>query len=491
MSLVPLQLPPGLYCAGTEYQGKGRWKDCNLVRFYQGTIQPLGGWRTKSTSTITGKGRAVTTWIINDATATWAAVGTESHLYAMSRSGVLSDITPSGFTAGRADAVAGGGFGGGLYGKGLYGAVGLDTGIVLEASMWTLDTFGQYLVGCMAEDGFIYQWTLATGTPAAKVANAPTATAIFTTTEGMLVALGAAGIARRVQWSDQQNNTVWTASPTNQAGDLDLKTDGHLLLGLRTTSTHILLTDVDVWTMTFTPTNSIYSIVNKGNGCGGVSRKCAASIGETAVWMGLNGFWSFNGFVTPQECDVWDAVFGNINRQQMSKVTVELNTAFNEVTWHYPSAGSIENDKSVTWNYFENHWRVGYVARLSGCDRGVFQYPLAVATDGNVYEHEVGFMYGGALPYLESGPTEVLDGNNVMDVNKLLPDEATTGQVSVTFFCKFTPDGAETSFGPYSLSGYTDARFPARQVRLRYDGVAAASWRVGIPRIDVTLAGGR
>src|SRR5437016_10735839 len=48
MARFPLSFPPGIYRNGTDLQAKGRWHDSNLVRFYEGTIRPVGGWRKKS-----------------------------------------------------------------------------------------------------------------------------------------------------------------------------------------------------------------------------------------------------------------------------------------------------------------------------------------------------------------------------------------------------------------------------------------------------------
>jgi hypothetical protein len=117
---LALALPPGITRNGTQYQSKGRWYDANLVRFYEGTIRPWGGWRAKTTNTVTGKGRAIITWKDNSALA-WCAVGTEQKLYAISRSGFVTDITPMGFATGYADALISVGFGTGLYGSGDYG----------------------------------------------------------------------------------------------------------------------------------------------------------------------------------------------------------------------------------------------------------------------------------------------------------------------------------------------------------------------------------
>ena len=43
--LLPITLPPGVYKNGTDYQAKGRWFDSSLVRWYEDTIRPVGGWR--------------------------------------------------------------------------------------------------------------------------------------------------------------------------------------------------------------------------------------------------------------------------------------------------------------------------------------------------------------------------------------------------------------------------------------------------------------
>ena len=44
MALVELRLPAGVARNGTEYQNKGRWIDAQLVRWFEGTMRPVGGW---------------------------------------------------------------------------------------------------------------------------------------------------------------------------------------------------------------------------------------------------------------------------------------------------------------------------------------------------------------------------------------------------------------------------------------------------------------
>jgi hypothetical protein len=491
MAFISLALPPGIYRAGTQYQSQGRWHDGNLVRFYGGTIQPIGGWRVKSTSAMTGAPRAILAWRDNEGTSR-TAIATHSHIYYMTRGGVLSDITPTGFTAGRADAVAEGGYGDDLYGDSSYGSPRPDTSQIQDATIASLDNWGEDLVFVSPDDTTIYQWNLDPGVRGAAVANAPSATALIVTQEGILMALGAEGVARRVKWSDQRDNTLWTADATNQAGDFDLQTNGRLMMGLRITGGLLLFTELDVHLATYTADNRIYAFDKKSDGCGAISRAAGVGLDSRAVWMGASGFWLYNGFVQPLACDVSDYVFSDLNYQQQSKVTCEVNSEFGEVTWRYPSGAATEIDRYVTWNFREDHWTVGHLSRLCGADKGVTQYPLRCDLSGNVYEHEVGFGYDtGMMPFLESGPFQLGQGDGVMYANLLLPDDKTVGDVSASFFVKFEPDGVETAFGPYALSSRTDLRFGGRQMRVRYDGVNQTSWRIGMPRLDVTPGGQR
>jgi hypothetical protein len=492
---LPLDFPPGIFRNGTEYEAKGRWRDGNLVRFLDGTKRPIGGWRVKSTSAVTGKARAIVTWKDNSLV-TWAGIGTHSKLYAMSRTGGLSDITPAGFTAGIADATSGGGFGAGSYGAGIYGTPRPDTTLIQDATVWSLDTWGEHLVGCTVDDGKIYEWSLATANPAVQVTNSPTARSVFVTEERVMMALGAASNPRKAQWSDAENNTVWTPSATNQAGDLDLQTAGKLMLGRKIRGGNLIWTDLDVWLATYTADNFVYRFTKLADHTGAVSQNCAAVLDASAVWMGRSGFWLYNGFVSPLLCEVSDYVFSDINALQISKVTCYVNSAYGEVTWHYPSGGSNEIDRYVSWDYLayargQNVWTIGSLVRLCGADRGAMAYPLLVGSDGYVNEHEVGFSYDGATPYLESGPFELAPGEKVMYVKRLIPDEKTAGDVTATFKTKLYPNGAETSSGPYALGSPTDVRFSGRSAKLRYAGSRLADWRVGVPRLELVEGGRR
>jgi len=493
MALVPLRIPPGVYRNGTEYQTSGRWFDSNLVRWFEGTLRPIGGWRKRSASQLTGSCRGLITWRDNSGDR-WIAAGTHSKLYAMNEAGTLKDITPSGLTVGIADAATKTGYGYSTYGNFAYGVQRPDTGTVTPATTWSLDTWGEYLVACSDADGKLYEWQLGFSTPtlAAAITNAPTScNAVMTTAERFVFALGAGGDPRKVQWCDQENNTVWTPAATNQAGSFELQTVGSLKAGKRVRGVNLLFTDVDVHVSTYIGLPYVFSFEKAGSGCGLISTQAVAAIDTACIWMSNSGFWVYDGYVKPLACDVGDYIFQNINANQVSKVYAVHNSKYGEIIWFYPSNASNENDSYVTYNYRENHWAIGSLSRTAGTDRGVYLNPLMVSADSYIYEHEVGFAYDSVAPFVESGPVEIQPGENIMNVRQLIPDEQTLGEVVVSFKTRMYPTATETTYGPYSASEPTSVRFSARQVKVRYTGAVLADWRVGLNRLDVLPAGKR
>jgi len=493
MALVPLKIPPGVYRNGTEYQASGRWFNANLVRWFENTLRPIGGWRQRSASAMTGKCRGLLTWRDNSGDR-WIAAGTHSKLYAMNEAGTLKEITPAGFTVGIADAATKTGYGYSTYGNFAYGVARPDTGTVTPATTWSLDTYGENLVACSDADGKLYEWPLGftTPTPAAAITNAPTGcAALLSTAERFLFALGAGGNPRLVKWCDQENNTVWTASATNQAGDFELQTVGALKAGKKVRGINLLFTDVDVHTASYVGAPYVYAFEKAASGCGLISSQSVAAIDTAAMWMSQSGFWIFDGYVKPLPCDVSDYVFQNLNYNQSSKVYAVHNSKYGEIWWFYPSSASNEVDSYVTYNYRENHWNIGEMARTAGTDRGVYLNPLMVSTDGYIYEHEVGFAYDGETVFAESGPFEIGQGDNFMAVRQVIPDEQTLGEVAISFKTRIYPTSTETTHGPFPANEPTDARFTGRQVKMIVTGDVLNDWRVGVMRLEAVAAGKR
>ena len=486
MPLLSLAIPPGVQKNGTALQQANAWSDSNLVRWYEGAMQPVGGWRSRTTSAMTGVCRAMTAWLDNSGRRRTAA-GTHSKLYFIATDSTLTDITPSGFTAGSADAVQNLGYGGLTWNSFTWNTPRPDRGTYTPATTWSLDTFGEYLIACATSDGKIYQWANNTASAAALLSNAPVDnTAIVVTPERFVFALGAGGVGNKVAFSDQEDTNTWTPAATNQAGSFTLATNGNLVAGRRMRGETLLLTDIDAHVARYQGPPFVYGFSQVGTGCGVISAGACVVADQAAYWMGNNGFFVYDGRVQPLRSAVGDFIFEHLNESQRSKVVGVLNSQFSEVIWFYPSEGSNENDSYVSYNYMEGHWQVGTLARTAGFDTGTFVYPNYATSDGYIYEHEVGYTYDDdSVVFAETGPIQLGAGDRLVVARSLIPDEKTAGDVTATFKTRLYPNASESSFGPFTMANPTDVRFQGRQVQMRVTGNTASSWRVGTMRLDV------
>ena len=490
---LPIEPPPGVFRNGTEYQSAGRWRDANLVRWYGRQLGPIGGWRARSNNAASGKARAILPWKTLGA-GRWIGIGSHTGLHVQNSAGQLFDITPAGFVAGAADETAGTGFGLSAFGGGSFGTPRRDTGAGTPALVWDLDTWGQYLVGCASSDGRIHQWTLDTGTPAEPVAGAPTGClGVVVTEQGFMMALGAGGDPRKVQWSDQQDNTSWTPGPTNQAGDIDLVTGGAIVKAVKLGPLILVLTDLDAHIGRYLGLPYVYEFERVGYGCGAMSKGCAVAMGQQAVWWSKSGFWIYDGATRPIECEVFDFLTRNLNQGQKSKINGFHNAQYGEVWWFYPSASSADNDSYVSWDYRRDHWNIGAVGRLCAAEPSVFKWPLAIDAAGLCYEHEVGNAYDGALPFAETAPFELGGGDQVMLCRGLVADEASAGQAVLGFRTRLYPNADDIVVPDVTLTGAgrADVRFSGRQATMRVAQASSADWRFGRVRLDLQAGGGR
>jgi hypothetical protein len=93
MALTKLRLRPGVNTTFTQTLNEGSWSQSQLVRFFGGLVQKIGGWLSISTTgTLIGTCRGIFGW--SDFTGTaHLAVGTEQRLSVVT-AGALGDITP-------------------------------------------------------------------------------------------------------------------------------------------------------------------------------------------------------------------------------------------------------------------------------------------------------------------------------------------------------------------------------------------------------------
>ena len=80
MTLIKVQVAPGIDKQDTEYGAEGRWIDCDNVRFRYGLPEKIGGWSKVSTSALVGAARGIITWFSLDGDQ-YTITGTNKKLY--------------------------------------------------------------------------------------------------------------------------------------------------------------------------------------------------------------------------------------------------------------------------------------------------------------------------------------------------------------------------------------------------------------------------
>lgn len=484
---IDVNIPAGVVTNGTDLQAEGRWRDASLVRWSQGSMGPVGGWTARHED-LTEPPRGALAWRDNSGDV-WLAIGQANALLAYREGGGDAlDITPDDLATGFTVSTLLDGFGIGYFGTGTFGTERSGGGFIQEATRWSLDNFGQYLVGVHSVDGRLFSWELSTTGTAEAVANAPEDnTAVFVTPENFLVLLGAGGDGRKIQWSDQADYTVWSPLSTNQAGDINIQSSGSLMCGAALRGQSLVLTETSAHTMDYIGTPYIYSVQQVGFSCGPISARALVAVGDGAFWMGDGQFYVYSGnAVDVVACDVLDSVFSGIDGDSYSLIHGVANSEFSEVWWFYPSEGSAECDRYVAYNYREGHWMTGELSRTAGVDRGPFRSPVWCSAD-TIYDHESGFEPSGSMAYAESAPLSF--GETLATVTELMPDESSHGQVTATLKARYWPTGAETSYGPYSMDRPVKVLFTARQARVRVSGDTDADWRYGRLRLTANQRG--
>ena len=92
MTLVKVQVAPGIDKQNTEYGAEGRWIDCDNVRFRYGLPEKIGGWAKTTTEALVGAARGIINWFSLDGDQ-YLMTGTNKKLYVYQNQ-VFYDITP-------------------------------------------------------------------------------------------------------------------------------------------------------------------------------------------------------------------------------------------------------------------------------------------------------------------------------------------------------------------------------------------------------------
>ena len=430
-------------------------------------------------------------------------------------------------TSGPATSIYGYGWGAGTWNvstwnttrQGLTGA----EGVLLQSAKWSLDNWGEDVLS-QKFDGGLYYWDTSAGLSSnlaatTSVSSAPTKSRFMMVSgdDRHVICFGTettiADTSTQdnmfIRWSDQETVNTWTPTATNKAGSQRLTAGNQINAAVRSRGAILVWTDTALYQMQFIGPPFTFGFKQLGSNCGAVGINASVDISGISYWMGNDSFFMFDGAVKKIPCSVQDYVFDDMNVNAIGDVFCASNTDFNEVMWFYPSSNSLQIDRHVTFNYAENLWYTGSLARSSWADRGVYSNPYATEYDstdstatistiyGNkdgrtiVYAQEDGVNDAGSAitAYIESGDIDIADGDNFMSVSRFIPDfKNQVGNVDVTVKSRSYPATTQTTHGPYEVSTSTtkqDTRIRGRQLALRVSSDAVDdNWRYGTMRFD-------
>jgi len=324
---------------------------------------------------------------------------------------------------------------------------------------------------------------------------------VVVTAERHAVLFGAGGNARRVAWSDRENYTNWDyADPTNTAGYLDLETTSRINMAAPVREGTLIWTEEEVWLMRFIGLPYVYSIERIGYGCGLIAPRSFATFAGRCIWMGQDGFWIYDGgYVKPLPCEVGAYVYENIDTNAGKLYTHGSdNGLFSEVWFWYPEVGETCPNRYVIFNYSEGWWSIGEMCRTAAVGAGVFPYPITADDEDNIYYQENGWEAAGLSlvgeRWAETGSLNLQQGNNLTFVRQALTDSGYGySSTALTFYTSFTPEGSETTSGPFNprSDGYTDTRATGRDFRVKIEATQDAEWSIGEMRLDLVPQGSR
>lgn len=387
---------------------------------------------------------------------------------------------------------------------------------------WYLDNFGNDATISYTNSS-IYTWTppVVSGSNVAILLDgAPTInTGTFVAMpQAQIVAMGSEVILGGgvqdpllLRWCDAGDDNEWTADATNQAGSFRLSKGSRIVGGTQLALTTLIWTDTDIWTMAYTGPPLVYSFNILASGCGLISPKAFAIIGGTCYWMGDKQFYSVGaggGGVQSIYCPVWDIIFNDLDTDNLNKINMGANSAFDEVFIFYPSAsgGTGEVDKYVLIHRQPGgglKWSYGNLGRTTWIDQSVFGEPMGADLNLHIQQHEIGYDdddVAMAGVFIESGYADTANGDAIMTTDEFIPDLKWFGEVpgaiNLTLKGVKYPQGPIKVKGPYGMdmsNRHIRPRMRARSIAIRLDWIARLGYnaRVGAMRIRTAFSGRR
>jgi hypothetical protein len=320
-----------------------------------------------------------------------------------------------------------------------------------------------------------------------------------------------------VRWSDQESPFVWEPLATNQAGSLRLSLGSEIVTAVQTRQEIVIITDQAVYSMQYLGPPFVWGAQPLGDNISIMGPNAAIVASGVVYWMGVDKFYIYDGRAQTLNCDLRRYVFSDLNQEQNQQVFAGTNEAFNEVWWFYCSGDSLTVDKYVVFNYAENAWYYGTMARTAWLDTGLLAHPIAATYNYRVVSHEVGVddnETGTPAPieaYISSSEFDIEDGHNVAQVWRMLPDltfdgstPGSTPELTMTLYGLTNSGSGVTSSKSRDVlkgssyviteefTGQIYTRVRGRQMILKGESTKlGTTWQLGAPRLDIRKDGRR
>ena len=308
-----------------------------------------------------------------------------------------------------------------------------------------------------------------------------------------------------IRFSSQENPIDFFPTSTNTAGDLRLGSGSTFVQAVETKREILVWTDTALFSMRFIGPPFTFGLSQLASNITIMGPNAAVATEDVVYWMGIDNFYVYAGRTQQLPCSVRQKVFGDFNRSESDKVTSGINSEFSEIFWFYPSASSTENDKYVIYNYGDEIWYFGSLARTAWIDRGTRSNPLA-AGNQYIFNHEIGFDDDGSAmtSFIESASMAIGDGDKFTHIRRVIPDLTFLGSTNLSspqavFTVKsrrfpgasFDNTDSGTTIG--SISGDVETfteqlhlRSRGRSFAVRVESTALGTkWKLGSPRVDM------
>ena len=428
------------------------------------------------------------------------------------------------------------GWGAGTWGAGPW-SIGIPSTTETNLRLWSQSNFGEDLLFA-PRSGAIYYWDATTGVETRAVALTSLAGGvdvpviqnfIFVSDISRFVfAFGCNEPGSSVQdsmlirWSDQESLVDWGAAATNQAGSVRFSHGSELVTCLQTRQEIVVWSDSALYSLQYVGAPAVWQSQLLGDNISIASQNAAATASGVVYWMGVDKFYKYDGRVQTLRCDLRQHIFSDINVLQTGQIFAGTNEGFNEVWWFYCSAESTAIDKYVVYNYSEDIWYYGTMARTAWLDSGLRDYPLAATYSYNLVNQEQGNddnetgTPAAIAASIGSSEFDIDDGHNFGFVWRVIPDltfRNSTGDLTPQ--CTMTllpmrnsgsgfndPQSAEGSSSATiqriatapieEFTGQVYIRVRGRQLIFRIESNRlGTAWQLGAPRVDIRADGRR